>query len=204
MKRNKRGKFHEMGITRSFMDPLWLLLTTSAGGGVPWSHQGAWSVQDSLHETPHMTLVHGAFQSKDICQKSPDLILLIKLEISWDFPFIHPPVSCCYFSLNFSFCWSTYERSGWLWWVSWSLFSRDAIIVLSSPFWELAGSLPFTGEMWSENGCCVKMRFLQWGRLCWVMALALGKQCFSLLLLGIPAWTSLFPGDSWSCYLIYS
>jgi len=40
VKRNQRGKFHEMSIT-SFDGAAWALLTTSAGDGVFRAHVGA-------------------------------------------------------------------------------------------------------------------------------------------------------------------
>ena len=80
---------------------------------MPWSQRGAWSVQDTLYETLHTTLVHGAFQSKGIQPKVSRLNSFDRARIFPETsPFIHAPVSYCYFALNFDFHRSTYERPG--------------------------------------------------------------------------------------------
>lgn len=152
-----------MGVTRSFVD----LLGLSSLPGLTGNH-GLYKTVYVRHPTKLLSM--GLFRVKAFGQKSPDLTLLIKLENFQWLP-LHP--SSCFlqlFCIVFGFCWSMYERTGWLWWDSWSLFSRDTISSFmhlthqaaqvdaeAPPCWELTGSVPFTDEMWSGNGCCIKM-----------------------------------------------
>lgn len=147
----------------------------SAGGGVPWSHWGVWAVPWSTEQ----------FKVKVFSQKSPDLILWIKLE---DFlrPPLHPSscflqLFCTEIQLSLKCVWkfmmalrgflvTVLMRCHYLFNPSHLSSSQDVdqqVDLEASPCWELAGSLLSTGELWSGNFTrCVKMRFLQWGRFC--------------------------------------
>lgn len=85
-----------MGVTRSFVD----LLGLSSLPGLTGNH-GLYKTLYMRHPTKLLSM--GLFRVKAFGQKSPDLTLLIKLEISSGFPFICPPASCSCFVLYLAF-----------------------------------------------------------------------------------------------------